>query len=385
MTIHRHWFFFFRTCVHLALWALIPFVVWAVFTKVHVLTPAGIWFATPYVYTGFMLWLLVMWMVLAVAWTDYYLDTWSVNEIAIQSVEQTGFFDRRVTTWPLDIVLDVTSHTNGFFASVLQFGSLTIETAGEMQGNKTFEGTPHPEKIKNLILSRVRDIERLAEKTHEQALQLRAMTHDAKGHLAKSQAVLAGIVEGDFGAMPDTLKSLASSALTDARKGVSTMMDVLRPSRHEALNLGELVRTETETVRSLAVAKNITLTVSAPNLNTVGDAEALSRDVIRNLIANAVIYTPSGSVSVTLTKELDLARLVVEDTGVGIAPDDMTRLFTAGGRGAHSTDVNPESSGNGLYLAAQVVEAHNGHIWAESEGKGKGSRFIVTLPIRTHA
>lgn len=385
MIIHRHWYFFVRTCIHLLVWAFVPLLLWELLIRVNFLTSVGVWVVAPYAYAGFILWFLVMWCVLAVAWTDYYLDTWTINDISIQSVEQTGFFDRRITTWPMDIVLDVSAHTDGLIPSVLQFGSLTIETAGELRGNKTFEGTPRPEHVKELILSRVRDVQRLAEKTQEQALQLRSVSHDAKGHLAKSQAVLAGIVEGDFGVVPDSLKSLAESALTDARKGVSTMMNVLHPSVRKVFDFGEMVHAEAELVRSLATAKNLTLTVSTPSLALTGDVETLSRDVVRNILTNAVIYTPSGSISVTLTKDITLARLTIEDTGVGITAEDMARLFTAGGRGTHSTDINPESSGNGLYLAQQVVQAHGGRIWAESDGKGKGTRFTVTLPIRTDA
>jgi signal transduction histidine kinase len=69
------------------------------------------------------------------------------------------------------------------------------------------------------------------------------------------------------------------------------------------------------------------------------------------------------------------------DTGVGITPEDMKRLFTEGGHGAESIKVNVHSTGYGLYIAKQIAEAHGGAIRAESEGKGKGSRFIVELPL----
>jgi signal transduction histidine kinase len=61
----------------------------------------------------------------------------------------------------------------------------------------------------------------------------------------------------------------------------------------------------------------------------------------------------------------------------------MKHLFTEGGRGKESTKVNVDSTGYGLFVAKSVVEAHGGKIWAESEGKGKGSRFTVELPIAT--
>ena len=73
-------------------------------------------------------------------------------------------------------------------------------------------------------------------------------------------------------------------------------------------------------------------------------------------------------------------RFSVEDSGVGISPEDMQKLFTEGGHGAESRKVNVDSTGYGLYIAKSVVEAHRGRIWAESEGVGKGSRFVVELP-----
>ena len=73
-------------------------------------------------------------------------------------------------------------------------------------------------------------------------------------------------------------------------------------------------------------------------------------------------------------------RLSVADTGVGITPEDMPKLFTESGKGRDSTMINKDSTGYGLFIAKTVVEAHGGSIRAESAGKDKGSRFIVELP-----
>ncbi len=70
----------------------------------------------------------------------------------------------------------------------------------------------------------------------------------------------------------------------------------------------------------------------------------------------------------------------MEDSGIGITPEDMKKLFTEGGHGKDSTKVNVESTGFGLYIVKSIIEAHKGKVWAESEGAGKGSRFIIELP-----
>jgi signal transduction histidine kinase len=70
----------------------------------------------------------------------------------------------------------------------------------------------------------------------------------------------------------------------------------------------------------------------------------------------------------------------IKDTGVGITPEDMQNLFTEGGHGKDSIKVNVESTGFGLYIVKQIVDAHKGRVWAESEGAGKGTQFYIELP-----
>ncbi|HUO56506.1 MAG TPA: HAMP domain-containing sensor histidine kinase, partial [Candidatus Paceibacterota bacterium] len=111
-----------------------------------------------------------------------------------------------------------------------------------------------------------------------------------------------------------------------------------------------------------------------------GDEVKIRDHVVRNIIDNAIKYTLSGSIHVEVLKVGDIARLVVQDSGVGITDEDKKRLFTEGGHGKDSIRINVHSTGYGLFIAKQVVDAHNGKIWAESEGEGKGARFIVEFP-----
>ena len=102
---------------------------------------------------------------------------------------------------------------------------------------------------------------------------------------------------------------------------------------------------------------------------------------MRNLIDNAIRYTLSGSIDVALTVVEGKIHFSVKDTGVGITDEDRPKLFTEGGHGKDSIKVNVDSTGYGLFIAKQVTEAHGGTIRAESEGAGKGSEFIVELPM----
>jgi two-component system sensor histidine kinase VicK len=108
--------------------------------------------------------------------------------------------------------------------------------------------------------------------------------------------------------------------------------------------------------------------------------------VVSNLANNAINYTPLGSVSVKLEERESCIRFSITDTGVGLSEEDKAVLFTEGGHGKEARAVNPHSTGYGLFIAKRIVDAHHGRIWAESEGRGKGSTFIVEIPTTlTHA
>lgn len=103
------------------------------------------------------------------------------------------------------------------------------------------------------------------------------------------------------------------------------------------------------------------------------------REVINNLIENAVKYTPSGWVTVNVRADNYNVQIIVEDTGIGVAREELTHIFQKFYRVDNRDTREIGGTGLGLYLVKQRVEAMNGRIWAESE-VGKGTRFIVLLP-----
>ena len=220
---------------------------------------------------------------------------------------------------------------------------------------------------------------------------LHFVSHEVKGYLGKSAAAFAGIVEGDFGPVPDMLKTMSVGVLADVRKGVATVMDILDSANLKKGTFAynkqpfDFKKAAEETVTDLkkdAEEKKLALTLTAGEgtFTVNGDEDKIRRHVIRNIIDNSIKYTPSGSIQVTVTREGDTVRFIVQDTGVGITPEDMQHLFTEGGHGKDSVKVNVHSTGFGLFIAKQVAVAHGGTIKAESEGAGKGSRFTVELP-----
>jgi signal transduction histidine kinase len=220
---------------------------------------------------------------------------------------------------------------------------------------------------------------------------LHFISHEIKGYLTKSEAGFSAIAEGDYGTIPDALKTMAQAALIDVRKGVSTVMDILDASNLKkgtiAFNKAPFdfktaVLTIVNDLQSVAGEKHLSLTlqVADGDYTLNGDEDKIRRHVVRNVIDNSIRYTPQGSIAVTLMRDGSTIRMTVQDTGVGITPEDMAHLFTEGGHGKDSIKVNVHSTGYGLYIAKQIVEAHKGKIWAESEGAGKGSKFIIELP-----
>ena len=97
------------------------------------------------------------------------------------------------------------------------------------------------------------------------------------------------------------------------------------------------------------------------------------------MIENAIKYTPSGKITVTVRGDGDKAQIVVQDTGIGIAREELSHIFQKFYRIDNSDTREIGGTGLGLYIAKRRVEAMGGKIWAESE-LGKGSRFIIVLP-----
>jgi histidine kinase len=102
--------------------------------------------------------------------------------------------------------------------------------------------------------------------------------------------------------------------------------------------------------------------------------------VIQNLIDNAIKYTNQGWVKVSLQKENNSVLITVADSGIGMSKELQQKLF---GEFVRDPSIKKEirGTGLGLYIAKYIVETHQGKIWAESEGEGKGSKFYVRIPL----
>ncbi|HEY1250787.1 MAG TPA: hybrid sensor histidine kinase/response regulator [Thermoanaerobaculia bacterium] len=149
-----------------------------------------------------------------------------------------------------------------------------------------------------------------------------------------------------------------------------------------SVDLGELVERGVEAHRSAAAAAGIALALGAPEtgLTTVGDAVRLEQ-VLSNLLANALKYTPRGGrIEVRVGSAGEAVEIVVADSGVGIDPAVLPRIFEPFTQAEDTLDRSRGGLGIGLTLVRRLVELHGGSVTAESEGRGEGSRFVVRLP-----
>lgn len=232
----------------------------------------------------------------------------------------------------------------------------------------------------------------LEEANENQKNLIHFISHQVKGYFTRSINVFSEVLSGSYGTVTDDMRWILEKGLDSERKGVDTVQDIffsadLRKGKatfnmEGDLNLNQTIKDIFELERPTADKKKLSfvLDVPAEDIKINGDKEKL-KEVFKNLIENGINYTPSGEVKVSLLKDEKGILFSVKDNGFGLSPEDKEVLFQEGGRGKESSTINPETSGYGLYISKRIVGAHNGTIWAESEGRNKGSTFSVRLPL----
>ncbi len=217
--------------------------------------------------------------------------------------------------------------------------------------------------------------------------QLRTPVSALKGYLSM-------MMEGDFGPLPEKINKLIGDLFESASRLARTINVFLNVSRIEAgrmklekkpIQISDLIASVTTELASAATNKNIKLNyaVDQKTLPLVyADSDKL-REVILNLIDNAIKYTPQGSITIKTLVQGNILEFSSQDTGVGIEPAEAQALFRKFVRGDGAAQINTGGSGLGLFIAQKIIKEHEGNIWVESAGKGKGSVFKFTVPLAT--
>jgi len=151
------------------------------------------------------------------------------------------------------------------------------------------------------------------------------------------------------------------------------------------VELSSVVEAAITVVRPAVDAKSIRLNfTSEPDLGAISADSARLQQIVWNLLSNAVKFTPEhGQIDVLLERVEDHARLTVSDSGRGINPEFLPRVFDRFRQADSSTTRKYGGLGLGLAIVRQLVELHGGTVHAESKGAGRGASFSVTFPVLT--
>jgi len=229
----------------------------------------------------------------------------------------------------------------------------------------------------------------LAEADKQKNEFLAMLSHELRNPLApmRNAVHLMKMPSADV-AMVDHARDIIERQLHQLVRLVDDLLDVSRiirgriELRKSTVDLNAVVRRALETAQPVIDAQGHELSVTLPQqpVYVLGDLIRLAQ-VISNLLTNAAKYTGrSGRIALVLQRDGDTARLTITDSGVGIAPELLPRVFDLFVQGDHSLARTQGGLGIGLTLVKRLVEMHGGNVRADSAGEGKGSQFQVWLP-----
>lgn len=216
---------------------------------------------------------------------------------------------------------------------------------------------------------------------------LSLISHDLKTPIAKIQAICDRLLtlhhENEFKGDLQSLRDVAS----ELHRYIRTILEITRvESRNFSINkdaadMNEIIESVIEQLEPLARNKKINIATQLEPMFLIEVDQILIREVVLNLIENAIKYTPEdGSIKVSSREVDDRVLVMVEDTGPGISAEEQLRVFEKFYRGEHGKSQS-KGSGLGLYLVKYFVELHDGKIFIESNRPRHGTKIGFSLPI----
>ncbi len=221
-------------------------------------------------------------------------------------------------------------------------------------------------------------------------------------HLRTPLSIMKGyvslILEGTYGKLNQKMKEkliFVQEANASLINLVNDFLDITQFQlgkdilNKKEVQIEDLIKEVIEGLKPEAEEKNIYLRLEKPLRQAQGklpkikvDPEKL-KEVIFNVVDNGIKYTNQGGVTIKCKMQNTKYKIQIQDTGIGMIKEEMEKLFIKFfERGEKAKEVYATGRGIGLYIANQIIKAHNGKIWAESPGKGKGSTFYIELPIK---
>ena len=243
-------------------------------------------------------------------------------------------------------------------------------------------------RLREMELAEAND--RLAEQDRLKSQYVLTVSHDLRSSLATIQSCLSVVLNDLTGTIPGKAREMIARAAQRADSLIRFVRDLLNLSRirameeleKEAVHLDSAIQKVLAQWQMQSTEKSLDIeTKILKNLAILGNQEAFE-EMISNLIANAIRYTPrNGKIRITGTRseEDSYVSLAISDTGIGIHPEDIPQIYNDFYRAKNAAILEKNGTGLGLSIVKQIVEAHQGNIWVESE-LGKGSTFTIKLP-----
>lgn len=219
-------------------------------------------------------------------------------------------------------------------------------------------------------------------------------SHQLRSPIASIKGYASLIFDGTYGTVPEKIKEPMGRILESAQRIGIIVDDFLNVTRIEQGRMSysmtpqsicKLLNSVVSELQVVANDKGLVLSVMCNGneiLQVKGD-EGKLKQIFSNLIDNAIKYTQHGSITVSVEKNEaeDKVFVRIKDTGIGIAPEEVSSLFQKFNRASNANKTNVLGTGLGLYIARQILKAHDGLVDVQSEGIGKGSTFTVELPV----
>jgi signal transduction histidine kinase/CheY-like chemotaxis protein len=289
---------------------------------------------------------------------------------------------------------------------VEQVQELHEETASALKQAREAERALHEEKEHlALVLDDMKRLEEARNQLLEREQAARASAEDANRLKDQFLAVVSHELRTPLNAILGWADMLRHDMLDGARRDragqaiyqnakrqaqlIEDLLDVARITsgklrlERKLVDLGSIVRDALQVVQPAADGKGLGISVDAdPSMGLIYGDDARLQQVVLNLLSNAVKFTPAGgSVHACLRRAGSAAELIVTDTGQGMSPEFLPLAFEAFRQADGSTTRAHGGLGLGLSIVKTLTEAHGGTVSVESAGIGRGSTFIVRLPI----
>lgn len=267
------------------------------------------------------------------------------------------------------------------FALVLVFGILLIRSV--------LKEIQQREKLQELTVQLEAANKQLVDLSRFKTELLSLASHQVKSPLAVIKGYASILLDGLYGKVDGKVKETVFK-MKESTEGLIVLVNNLLDLRKieegrmeykfEPLKFSDLITNAVLELKPLAESKNLELSFEAHSDKSVNADAVKLKQVIQNLVDNAIKYTPKGFVKVELKEDGEWLSLSVQDSGLGMSKELLPQVFQEFIRDER-VKKEIRGTGLGLYIAKKIVEAHNGEIWAESEGEGEGSCFYVKLKV----